>query len=302
MSGPQNPFSVQLVNQMSAFLNFCRLEKGLSDNSLEAYSADLSRFTSFFKELDAIPGTEDLRNYLDHLSQTGLGSRSIARHLTTLRSLYGFLLREGRIATDPTEHLRSPKQWQTIPKFLNLQEIEKIIQAPDRSSPTGVRDWAMMELLYATGLRVSELVGLGIGDLDPSYGVLRTTGKGDKQRLVPVGKKAMQAVADYQRDSRAALLKGRASRYLFVTARGGPLTRQGFWKLLAGYGRKAGIFHGLTPHVLRHSFATHLLEGGADLRSVQTMLGHSDISTTQIYTHVMRSRLRDTVDKHHPRA
>ena len=302
MSGPQNPFSVQLVNQMSAFLNFCRLEKGLSVNSLEAYSADLSRFTSFFQDPDTIPGTEDLRNYLDHLSRTGLGSRSIARHLTTLRSLYGFLLREGRISTDPTEHLRSPKQWHTIPKFLNLQEIEKIIQTPDRQTPTGLRDWAMMELLYATGLRVSELVGLGIGDLDPSYGVLRTTGKGDKQRLVPVGKKAMQAVSDYQRDGRAALLKGRASKFLFVTARGGPLTRQGFWKLLAGYGRKAGIFHGLTPHVLRHSFATHLLEGGADLRSVQTMLGHSDISTTQIYTHVMRSRLRDTVDKHHPRA
>jgi len=302
MSGPQNPFSVKLVNQMSAFLNFCRLEKGLSVNSLEAYSADLSRFTSFFQDPATIPGTEDLRNYLDHLSRTGLGSRSIARHLTTLRSLYGFLLREGRISTDPTEHLRSPKQWHTIPKFLNLQEIEKIIQTPDRQTPTGVRDWAMMELLYATGLRVSELVGLGIGDLDPSYGVLRTTGKGDKQRLVPVGKKAMQAVSDYQRDGRAALLKGRASKFLFVTARGGPLTRQGFWKLLAGYGRKAGIFHGLTPHVLRHSFATHLLEGGADLRSVQTMLGHSDISTTQIYTHVMRSRLRDTVDKHHPRA
>jgi len=302
MSGPQNPFSVKLVNQMSAFLNFCRLEKGLSVNSLEAYSADLSRFTSFFQDPDTIPGTEDLRNYLDHLSRTGLGSRSIARHLTTLRSLYGFLLREGRISTDPTEHLRSPKQWHTIPKFLNLQEIEKIIQTPDRQTPTGLRDWAMMELLYATGLRVSELVGLGIGDLDPSYGVLRTTGKGDKQRLVPVGKKAMQAVSDYQRDGRAALLKGRASKFLFVTARGGPLTRQGFWKLLAGYGRKAGIFHGLTPHVLRHSFATHLLEGGADLRSVQTMLGHSDISTTQIYTHVMRSRLRDTVDKHHPRA
>ena len=160
----------------------------------------------------------------------------------------------------------------------------------------------MLELLYATGLRVSELCRVGVGDLNSELGVLRTTGKGNKQRLVPVGRKAIQAVDDYLQTGRAALLKGRASRYLFVTARGGCLTRQGFWKLLAGYGRKAGIFHGLTPHVLRHSFATHLLEGGADLRSVQVMLGHADISTTQIYTHVMRSRLRDTVEKHHPRA
>jgi integrase/recombinase XerD len=160
----------------------------------------------------------------------------------------------------------------------------------------------MMELLYATGLRVSELCKVGKADLDLSYGVVRTTGKGNKQRLVPVGKAAIRAVGDYLERGRAALLKNRASRYLFVTARGGCLTRQGFWKLLAGYGRKAGIFHGLTPHVLRHSFATHLLEGGADLRSVQIMLGHADISTTQIYTHVMRSRLRDTVEKHHPRA
>jgi integrase/recombinase XerD len=160
----------------------------------------------------------------------------------------------------------------------------------------------MIELLYATGLRVTELCRLGFGDLNAELGVLRTTGKGNKQRLVPAGSSAIKAVEQYVKEGRPALLKGRASRYLFVTARGGCLTRQGFWKLLAGYGRKAGIFRGLTPHVLRHSFATHLLEGGADLRSVQVMLGHADISTTQIYTHVMRSRLRETVEKHHPRA
>jgi integrase/recombinase XerD len=302
MSGALHADSVQLTGQMTAFLNFCRLEKGLSANSLDSYSADLSRFNVFLGNLAGIPGTEDLRRYLDHLYQSGLSGRSIARHLTTLRSFYGFLLREGLIDHDPAEHLRTPHQWQNIPKFLNLEEIEKIIQAPDKSRPTGLRDWAMMELLYATGLRVSELCHVGMGDLDPGYAVLRTMGKGNKQRLVPVGKKAMKAVADYLDTGRGKLLKGRACRYLFVTARGGALTRQGFWKLLAGYGRKAGIARGLTPHVLRHSFATHLLEGGADLRSVQVMLGHADISTTQIYTHVMRSRLRDTVDKHHPRA
>ena len=294
--------SAPLRNQMTAFLNFCRLEKGLAKNSLEAYAADLSKFTAFIGPAGALPGTEEIRRYLDHLTQSGLGGRSVSRHLTTLRSFYGFLLREGQIETDPTEHLRSPKQWQTIPKFLNLEEINKLIQAPDVTRATGLRDRAMLELLYASGLRVSELCRVGVSDLNLEMGVLRTTGKGNKQRLVPVGKPAIRAVEEYIRSGRASLLKGRASRYLFITARGGCLTRQAFWKLLAAYGRKVGLFHGLTPHVLRHSFATHLLEGGADLRSVQVMLGHADISTTQIYTHVMRSRLRDTVEKHHPRA
>jgi integrase/recombinase XerD len=216
--------------------------------------------------------------------------------------LFGFLLREGLIETDPSEHMRAPRQWRAIPKFLNLEEIERIIACTDKTSPRGLRDRAMLELLYAAGLRVSELCRVGMSDLNLELGILRTTGKGNKQRLVPVGKDAVKAVEDYLKDGRTGLLKGRASRFLFVTARGGCLTRQGFWKLLAAYGRKAGIFRGLTPHMLRHSFATHLLEGGADLRSVQAMLGHADISTTQIYTHVMRSRLRETVEKHHPRA
>jgi integrase/recombinase XerD len=294
--------STRLACQTDVFLNFCRIEKGLSANSLQAYTSDLTRFTEFLGADAEVPGTEKLRLYLDHLYQTGLGSRSVARHLTTLRSFFGYLLREGLLAVDPTEHLRTPKQWQDIPKFLNLQDIEKIIAAPDESRPTGLRDRAMVHLLFATGLRVSELCRVGVGDLNSQMGVLRTMGKGNKQRLVPVGRQALEAVERYCSGARAALLKGKASRYLFVTARGGCLTRQAFWKLLTGYGRKAGIFHGLTPHVLRHSFATHLLEGGADLRSVQVMLGHADISTTQIYTHVMRSRLREIVDHHHPRA
>jgi len=301
MSESPGDSSVELRNRMTAFLNFCRIEKGLSENSLQAYSTDLSKFLTFLGTGDGLGTVERLRDYLDHLSKTGLSTRSVARHLTTLRSFYGFLLREGAIAQDPTEHLRSPRQWQTIPKFLNLKDIEKLLEAIDTTRPTGRRDRAMLELLFAAGLRVSELCRLGLSDLDPQFGIVRTLGKGNKQRLVPVGKSALAAVAEYQQSARPALLKGRASRYLFVTARGGCLTRQAFWKLLAGYGRKAGIFHGLSPHVMRHSFATHLLEGGADLRSVQIMLGHSDISTTQIYTHVMRSRLRETVQKH-PRA
>jgi integrase/recombinase XerD len=294
--------SVELRNRMTAFLNFCRIEKGLSENSLQAYSTDLSKFLAFLGNDPGPAGVERLREYLDLLYQTGLSNRSVARHLTTLRSFYGFLLREGAIPEDPTEHLRTPRQWQTIPKFLNLKDIEKLLSAIDTARPTGLRDRAMLELLFATGLRVSELCRVGLGDLDGQFGILRTLGKGNKQRLIPVGKSALQAVSEYQASGRPALLKGRASRYLFVTARGGCLTRQAFWKLLAACGRKAGIFHGLSPHVMRHSFATHLLEGGADLRSVQVMLGHSDISTTQIYTHVLRSRLRETVQKHHPRA
>jgi integrase/recombinase XerD len=287
------------------FLDFCRVEKGLSVNSLDAYTADLASFTKFLGEGAAPgtpPGTEAIRNYIDSLYQRQLGNRSIARHLTTLRNFYGFLLREGVIANDPTEHLKAPRQWQTIPKYLNSADIDQLLDAPDAAKPAGLRDRAMLQLLYATGLRVTELCKTGMSDLNLEMGVLRTMGKGNKQRLIPVGRVAIQAVEAYLANGRPALLKRRASRYLFVTARGGPLTRQAFWKLLAAHGRTVGIFRGLTPHVLRHSFATHLLEHGADLRSVQIMLGHADISTTQIYTHVMRSRLRDTVREHHPRA
>jgi len=291
-----------LQGHARAFLNHCRVEKGLSANSISAYGADLERFIASIAGHAELPGRESLRLYIDSLYRGKLSNRSIARHLATLRCFYRFLLQEGLIDWDPAQELRPPRQWQTIPKYLNQEEIEKLIEAPDVSRPTGLRDRAMIELLYASGLRVSELCRVGIGDLDARMGYVRVTGKGNKQRLVPVGREALGAVDRYLAEGRAALLNGRASRYLFVTARGGCLTRQAFWKLLAGYGRKVQIFRGLTPHVLRHSFATHLLNGGADLRSVQVMLGHADISTTQIYTHVMRSRLRETVQKHHPRA
>jgi integrase/recombinase XerD len=294
--------SLELSHHIRAFLAFCQLEKGLSANSLAAYSTDLERFNRYFQGRLALPGTEGLRGYVDHLYQSQLSPRSIARHITTLRNFFGFLLREGAIGADPSQSLRLPKQWATIPKFLNLQQIDSLIEAPDGSRPTGLRDRAMVQLLYASGLRVSELCRLGMSDLNLELGVVRPTGKGNKQRLVPVARDAVEAVRQYLQAGRPALLKGRPSRYLFVTARGGCLTRQAFWKLLRGYGRRRGVFHGLSPHTVRHSFATHLLEGGADLRSVQVMLGHADISTTQIYTHVVRSRLREIVEKHHPRA
>jgi integrase/recombinase XerD len=288
----------------SAYLNFCRVEKGLAANTLAAYAADLERFREFQKGRGRPGGTglEDLRAWVDSLHAAGLSDRSIARHVTTIRNFFSFLLREGAAADDPAERLRAPKRWETLPNFLNRGEIESLLEAPDPQQPRGLRDLAMLHLLYASGLRVSELCRLGMGDVNTEAGVVRTTGKGNKQRLVPVGRPALDALAGYLLNGRPKLLKGRASRYLFVSARGGCLTRQAFWKLLAGYGRKAGIFRGISPHVIRHSFATHLLEGGADLRSLQVMLGHADISTTQIYTHVVRTRLRETVDRHHPRA
>jgi integrase/recombinase XerD len=240
--------------------------------------------------------------YVNSLYQNGLSSRSIARNLSAVRGLFRFLLTEGKIQSDPTEHISTPRQWARIPKFLNRGQVEKLIATPDAVRPNGLRDHAMLELLYACGLRVSELVTLRRADIDLQLGVVKVTGKGNKQRLIPVHAPALRAVSQYMENVRPVLLKGRSSPYLFVTARGREMTRQGFWASIKLNGRKAGIFHNLSPHVLRHTFATHLLEGGADLRSVQAMLGHSDLATTEIYTHVVRSRLRDTLDRHHPRA
>jgi integrase/recombinase XerD len=292
-----------LAREIKGFLDYCGIEKGLSANSLDAYRRDLDKFRSFCgNRPENVPGVETLRLYLDSLYRSGMGSRSIARHLSTLRGFYGFLTAEGRIPANPTADIAAPKRWETIPKYLNRQEIDLILEAPDPARPTGLRDRAMIQLMYASGLRVSELCAVEQAGLNSELGCLQTTGKGNRQRIVPVGRHALAAIEAYTSSARPAILKGRASRYLFVTARGGKLTRLAFWKNLAGYGRKAGIVHKLTPHVIRHSFATHLLEGGADLRSVQTLLGHADISTTQIYTHVVRTRLRHTLDDHHPRA
>jgi integrase/recombinase XerD len=295
--------TVKPAERIRVFLHYCRTEKGLAVNSLEAYRRDLARFDGWLagKPLPSVT-LNTLRGYLDYLREKRLSNRTIARHVAAIRSFFGFLLEEGDIPANPAELLVAPQIGSSLPKYLDTASVDQLLLSPEEGSGTGLRDRAMLDLLYATGVRVSELIQLRVADLDELEGTLRVIGKGNKQRIVPVGKQALASVARYRAEQRGKLLKGRVSPYLFVTARGGAMTRQGFWKLLHGHGKSAGIFRSLSPHVLRHSFATHLLEGGADLRSVQSMLGHSDIGTTQIYTHVMRSRLRQTVDRHHPRA
>jgi integrase/recombinase XerD len=287
------------------YLDFCRVEKGLAANSLAAYRQDLRRLATFLgaseKSLDqARP--EDLRAFVDSLYAAKMSGRSVARHLSAVRRFYLYLLDRGRIRDDPAADLSSPTQWKQLPKFLSLEEVDRLLAAPDPATARGGRDRAMLQLLYATGLRVSELVSVERAHLNLEMGVLRTRGKGDKQRLVPVGKEALRAIEDYLDQHRPALLGTRTSPALFVTSRGGAMTRQAFWKLLKRYGLEARILKNISPHALRHSFATHLLERGADLRSVQLMLGHADISSTQIYTHVLRERLRKVYDSSHPRS
>ena len=285
------------------------MEKGLAKNTLDAYARDLLRFRVWtdaetggqFPQADTL-ATYINSLYIDKLTSRALSSRTIARHLSAIRNLFRHLLTEGQIAKDPTEHLASPKSWTTLPKFLNKRQVGDLISAPDEAKATGLRNRAMLELLYATGIRVSELVEVRQTGVDTGIGMVRVTGKGNKQRIIPVHDKALGAIREYLERGRAVLLKGKDSPFLFVTARGGSMTRQGFWAVIKATGKKAGIFHNLSPHVMRHTFATHLVEGGADLRSVQTMLGHADLATTEIYTHVVRSRLRETLDRHHPRA
>jgi integrase/recombinase XerD len=287
---------------MKSYLHFCRAEKNLSSNSVEAYRRDLGRLGTHLgrRNIDEI-SLSDLRAYVDSLSADGLSKRSIARHVTTIRGFFQFVTDEVPLTANPAELLASPAIGESLPKYISEAKVDDLVAAPRLNSRTGLRDRAMLDLLYATGMRVSELIKLRVADLDDAAGVVRVTGKGRKQRLVPVGKQALASVGEYAASQRAQLLKGKVSPYLFVTARGTCITRQGFWKLLRAHGRAVGIFHNLSPHVLRHTFATHLLEGGADLRSLQAMLGHSDIGTTQIYTHVLRSHLERTVRSHHPR-
>ncbi len=285
------------------FINYLKVERGLSDNTIQAYSRDITRFLHFLekKNLSALKVSQnDLMGYMDTLSGL-LSIRSAARNLSTLRMFFRFLVSEGKIAISPARLLSSPKLPLRLPEVLSPAEVDLLLALPDLQTPLGLRDKAMLELLYASGLRVSELVGLSVASINLEAGFVRTIGKGSRERMVPMGAKALDALKAFLRDGRPLFLKRKSSTILFLNARGGPLSRQGFWKIIRRYGLKAGIKKKISPHSLRHSFASHLLEHGADLRSVQAMLGHADISTTQIYTHVSRDRLRKVHEKHHPR-
>lgn len=294
-----------LIPEVQLFLDFARVEKGLAVNSILSYRRDLAEFSGFIRRLGksaATTGRDDIRAFLRALYERDLGARSVARHLVSLRNLFRFLVREGRIDSDPTADIEAPRLDQSLPRYLTADEVDLLLAQPNVSTPLGVRDKAMLELLYATGMRVSELVHVRAADFEMELGIVRCLGKGNKERLIPVGKSALRSVETYLLAGRAVLAGKRESPWLFLNRRGGSLSRVGFWKILGAYGRRAGLAAGLTPHLVRHSFATHLLERGADLRSIQLMLGHSDISTTQIYTHVLKERLKQVYQSHHPRA
>jgi len=297
---------MEITAAISQFLTHVKVEKGLSANTVSAYQRDLVKFNAFVQKrkltLEGV-SRDDLVDYLAGLYRGKLESRTVARNLVTLRNFFRFAQIQELIRVDPSLNLESPKIRRTLPGYLRLEEVEKLLAQPDAKTALGLRDRAMLEVLYSTGLRVSELIGLRVTDLDTKVGCIRCIGKGDKERIVPAGRKALGMVEKYLREARPKLLpKGASSPALFVNRRGMALSRVGVWKILSTYGRRAGLRVALTPHMLRHSFATHLLERGADLRSVQLMLGHADISTTQIYTHVVEERLKQIYKAHHPRA
>ena len=281
------------------------LEDGLAKNTLEAYRRDLSQFAAWLEARSgkALFGADqaDIQSYLGHQSRKKTRATSVARLLSALKRFYRHGLRQGRVKADPTLRIESPKLPRGLPKSLTEEDVENLLEAPPVEKALGLRDRAMLETLYASGLRVSELVTLRLGQVSQDMGVVRVTGKGSKERLVPLGEEAIAWIRRYLKEARPELLAGRAANDLFVTARGGAMTRQMFWTLLRRYAARAGLRKPISPHTLRHAFATHLLNHGADLRVVQLLLGHSDISTTQIYTHVARERLKQLHAKHHPR-
>jgi len=294
-----------MSDAIDAYLGYLRDVRRMAPNTLSNYARDLRALGDFADaKKQGIPELDrrDLEAFTRQLMSTGLAPRSVARTIACVRGFYKFLLVEKKIETDPAEDLRAPRAWPALPKYLDLEQVDKLLAEPDVSTPRGIRDKALIEVLYATGLRVTELLSLKAGDISLAAGYLTCIGKGDKQRIVPLGDSAAGWIRRYAAEARPALLKGRKSKWLFVNAKaGGQLSRVGFWKLLKEYGIKAGVSRDLSPHVLRHSFATHLLERGADLRAIQMMLGHADLSTTQIYTHVLEARLRTVYDKFHPR-
>jgi integrase/recombinase XerD len=292
------------VTYLPIYIDYLTVEKGLAKNSLSSYATDLKRFGNHLaeKELD-LERVEriDIVRYFQKLRGAGISARSVARALAAIRGMFRFLVAERHLEHDPTENLENPKLWTTLPKSLQANEVEALLRAPDRTTAEGLRDAAMLELLYATGLRVSELIHVKIEDVVMDAGFLRTFGKGSKERIVPFGDAARDAIVAYIERGRSEFVK-QPDPSLFLSNRGRAMSRQSFWMKIDRYARLAGISTHISPHVLRHSFATHLLENGADLRSVQMMLGHSDISTTQIYTHVSRARLQRMYEQYHPRA
>ena len=292
------------VTYLPIFLDYLQVEKGLAKNSLASYAIDLRHFGHYLADaaldLDRVERLHIVK-YFQALRSSGISARSVARALAAIRGLFRFLVAERHLKVDPTENIENPKLWSTLPKSLQPPEVEALLAAPDRSTADGLRDAAMLELLYATGLRVSELIKVRIDDLVMDAGFLRTMGKGSKERIVPFGDTAKEAIVHYIERGRPDLDK-HADPHLFLSRLGRPMSRQSFWMKITRYAREAGIKAHISPHVLRHSFATHLLENGADLRSVQMMLGHADISTTQIYTHVSRARLQKLYETFHPRA
>jgi integrase/recombinase XerD len=304
MTETDNQRSAYFTTYLPIFLDYLAVEKGLAKNSLSAYATDLRKFGGWLGdqslELDRVERIHIVR-YFQSLRKAGISARSVARSLAAIRGLFRFLVAERHLKNEPTENLENPKLWSTLPKSLQSSEVEALLAAPDVTTPEGLRDRAMLELLYATGLRVSELIKVRIDEVVMDAGFLRTMGKGSKERIVPFGDTARQAMIDYSEKARSHFAKDN-DPHLFLSQRGRPMTRQSFWMKVAKYARLARIKSHISPHVLRHSFATHLLENGADLRSVQMMLGHADISTTQIYTHVTRARLQRMYEAFHPRA
>lgn len=291
---------------IESFINFLLIERGLAENTLFSYRLDLLHFHEFCRKrnLEALDETarQTIILYLLELKREEKAPATISRHLASLRAFYRFLLIENILSLDPTANLESPHSAHRLPRVMTVAEVETLLNQPRLNSPAGLRDKAMLELLYATGIRVSEMVSLDLDRVDLNHGFIRCLGKGSRERVAPLGRTAVFYVAEYLARGRARLAKGKPSSALFINRLGSRLTRQGFWKIIKRYAREALIDREITPHTLRHSFATHLLENGADLRSVQELLGHSDISTTQIYTHLTGARLREVYDKTHPRA
>ncbi|MFY9432792.1 MAG: site-specific tyrosine recombinase XerD [Thermacetogeniaceae bacterium] len=290
---------------LDEFLTFLRVERGLADNTINSYRYDLEQYVSFLsaQKLKLFQATQNvILSFLNQQRLLNKSARTRSRMLAALRGLYRYLLQEGLVTTDPTENLTSPKLEKNLPRVLSVQEVEKLLSQPNSGTLIGLRDKAMLELLYATGMRVSEMLGLDTEHLNLELGFVRCMGKGSRERIIPIGEIAQNYLREYLSRCWLKLRKSTGERALFLNKNGRRLTRQGFWKILKAYAKKAGIQSEITPHVLRHSFATHLLENGADLRAVQEMLGHADITTTQIYTHLSKRKMREVYEKSHPRA